>query len=702
MLAISTDMQTPKDIDVVSLYVTTDGAPKFDYLGRVRPDGTVSLPSTLAIVEPDDPNAQVRIRIIAFQAQGTGENARVLRDVLTTVPHGRTALLRIPLNFIDDGSGTGTIPAPLVPGKANGVLDGTSTFDPTTVQSKCDFAGDMQTVIDGACASAQIDSSTLPDYGEAAVYGDGGTPDAPSCFDVAACFANAVPVQPVPASGGACGFALPQGTDGSTLNVALATASTGTPVGGVDLVPLENDPDEGFVVNGTTVTLAPGVCAQLVAAGTSVVVSNACAPKVEAAPVCEPAARTEDAGGPPVDAATMPDATVSDAPATDSGGSDASTPDATTNDGAIATEASSSDGGAPVDAATPPMVLFAVGPASAYGAQYVGGAWTPVTPLGAAYSAAGGGVSYLADGRALGVARLGTTYQAQASLFAGAWSPLTNVGGATTGNSVAAPFATATSAFFAKLDTSGTVFLETFGLASSAWTEQNTGATMTDNNGETVAAATMAGDPVVIMPNSSAPYTFTTYDGTTWSAPAPVAGVAGPPACGIQCGPAAAAALRVGVDEIVAVFEVASDAGPYVALQPAVYSGSTWTAGSVLSTDVQGLSEGSSMSLTALADGRVALAYADNAAGIEVAFYDGTAWSALQTAPATVATSTGAGHPVSVTRGVGGDVLELAYVRQTDGYLGHIQLLDEASWKWSTPVIVDSTTTYGIVSIAAP
>jgi hypothetical protein len=64
ILAISTDMQAPKDIDVVSVYMTTNGAQKFDYLGRVRPDGTVAFPSTLAIVEPEQQSAEVRIRVL--------------------------------------------------------------------------------------------------------------------------------------------------------------------------------------------------------------------------------------------------------------------------------------------------------------------------------------------------------------------------------------------------------------------------------------------------------------------------------------------------------------------------------------------------------------------------------------------------------------------------------------------------------------
>src|ERR1700723_77533 len=59
MLSISTDMQTPKDISTVSIFVTEGSNVKFDYVGRVLPDGTVSLPSTLALVEPDSPDTQV-------------------------------------------------------------------------------------------------------------------------------------------------------------------------------------------------------------------------------------------------------------------------------------------------------------------------------------------------------------------------------------------------------------------------------------------------------------------------------------------------------------------------------------------------------------------------------------------------------------------------------------------------------------------
>lgn len=44
----------------------------------------------LAIVEPDDPSAQVRIRVVAFEAM----QPKVLRDVLTTVPQQPTSKKR--------------------------------------------------------------------------------------------------------------------------------------------------------------------------------------------------------------------------------------------------------------------------------------------------------------------------------------------------------------------------------------------------------------------------------------------------------------------------------------------------------------------------------------------------------------------------------------------------------------------------------
>jgi hypothetical protein len=332
ILSITTDMQTPKDVDILSVYVETDSKPKFDYLGRVRPDGSVSLPSTLAIIEPDSEGAQVRIRVVAFQ----GQKARVLRDVLTTIPHQRSALLRLPLNLIDDGSVTGTLPQQYVPvGRSNpgGPPEGDTQFepidpvptDPGYMTTKCDFT-QHQTMVAGVCQSAVLDSAKLPDYSHTQVFGDGGSELSPACFDVATCFAQSTVIAPssVQTNGdGSCSFPLGQGVGGALANVALATPSTGTPVNGIDLVPLESDPGEGFSVQGTTVTLVPGVCAQLQKPGTQLVVatSSACASKTESSPVCEPTMVALDGGAPEVGAPDVgaPDVGEPDVGATDVG-----------------------------------------------------------------------------------------------------------------------------------------------------------------------------------------------------------------------------------------------------------------------------------------------------------------------------------------------------------------------------------------------
>jgi len=398
MLSVSTDMQTPKDVDVVSLFVATDGVARFDYLGRVLPDGTLTLPSTLALVQPENPNTQVHIRVIAFQTQGQQENARVLRDVLTTVPTARTALLRLPLDFLDDGSGQGTLPAKYVPEGVDSAPDGLTQFDPTTmIASSCDPmklcetpGANCQTMINGVCGPATVNSSMLPAYSQSEVFGDGGliASGAPeSCFDVQTCFAGSTAVTNFDVA--TCSFSLPEtvggagatvdaaadvsvvdaggsgetststgaactsdadcsgglvccsllgGLDmeclssqecslggvlspdgglssgaagllsapvqlaGSALNLALVTPSTGACLASGCYVPLPNDPNEGFTVEGSTVTLALGVCNKLGNTVTLAFSSGACLTETLSQPVCEPTTPAEvaEAGPPPV------------------------------------------------------------------------------------------------------------------------------------------------------------------------------------------------------------------------------------------------------------------------------------------------------------------------------------------------------------------------------------------------------------------
>jgi hypothetical protein len=325
MLSISTDMQTPKDVDVVSLFIATDGVVKFDYLGRVLPDGSLSLPSTLALVQPDNPDAQVHVRVVGFQTQGQQENARVLRDVVTTVPSLVTSLLRLPLDFIDDGSGQGTLPAQYVPDGVDSAPEGVTQFLPSVIASSCDPmnlcntpGGSCKTMVNGVCGSATVDSSTLPTYAQSDVFGDGGfmPSGAPeTCFDVPTCFGNAVPVATVSGQGTpTCSFPLPSGMAPATLNVALVTPSTGACLATGCYVPLPNDADEGWTVQGGTVMLAPGICAKLGDTMTLAVSSVSCVSETLSEPVCEPTTPAEvaEAGTPPVRDAGPADVAIPD------------------------------------------------------------------------------------------------------------------------------------------------------------------------------------------------------------------------------------------------------------------------------------------------------------------------------------------------------------------------------------------------------
>jgi hypothetical protein len=285
VLAISTDMQAPKDIDVVSVFVSTGPNVDFDYLGRVPPQGTTTLPATLAVVQPDNPGDQVRIRVIGFKDQ----TARVLRDVLTTVPEQQTALLRVPLDFLDDGSAQGSIPAALVPLGPGGAPEGDSTFDATGIASSCDFDDLHQTSINGECATAVVDPSTLAPYDPTQVYGSGGqlASGLPAqCFDPGRCFAGAAPVTDVDMT--ACTFALPGGA-GANFNLALVTTDTGECNAlGQCFVPLENDAVQGWTLNGNTVQMVPGICKKAQGGAQLFMAVGACPPKQLSNPVCEP------------------------------------------------------------------------------------------------------------------------------------------------------------------------------------------------------------------------------------------------------------------------------------------------------------------------------------------------------------------------------------------------------------------------------
>jgi hypothetical protein len=306
MLVVTTDMKAPKDVNAVSVTVSANNAVKHNVIGRVTPQGDVLLPATLAIVEPDDPNTSIAIRVMAFQER----KARVLRDVRTSIPGGgRVALLRIPLNFVNDGSTQGELPEGVLPtpddgSSAGGSSGGSSTsggsgagalgtgdvFDPFTFVPNC--PNPEHTWIDGECRDAYVDPATLPDFDAAAV---GSSDPAAACFDVARCFGNASPVgRVVTFNRDACTMQL-NGADASRLNLALVTSDTGECVRPNECyVPLDRG-NGGWTVEGGEVKLPAFVCKLLASKNLRLDHSLDCTAKLESNAICIASSRAAGA-----------------------------------------------------------------------------------------------------------------------------------------------------------------------------------------------------------------------------------------------------------------------------------------------------------------------------------------------------------------------------------------------------------------------
>jgi len=275
MLAVTTDMRAPKDVNVVSVSIQVGPEVKYNFIGRVTPEGEVLLPATLAIAEPDDPAQPVRIRVIAFKDR----KPRVLRDAVTTIPRdGRLGLLRMPLSFVNDGSATGELPAANLPNRrvaTSGLKLLADGFNPYGVDVVPACADPDQTFVDGECASAKVDSSTLPEFDPKLVFGE--APGA--CYDPVDCAQGWREAIVDPAT-----CTAPK--DGDVTNVTLVTEDTGAcNANGRCFVPI--DRGDGWREENGRVVLPRGVCKKIrEGSKLGFIGGTRCGAKTSALPVC--------------------------------------------------------------------------------------------------------------------------------------------------------------------------------------------------------------------------------------------------------------------------------------------------------------------------------------------------------------------------------------------------------------------------------
>lgn len=271
VLVVQSDMELPKDIDSMLVEVTVAGTPRFKqtYANLGSTTG-LPLPATLGIVaseeNPDDP---VTIRVSA----GARDAWQVVREVITGIPRGRVSKLDVPVSFLCQGSGSGSV---------GNAVDAAKNTCP-----------DRTTCIAGTCRPSELDAADLPEYSEPEVFGGGTVAGDGVCFDVTGCFEDA---QTLELDADRCVIAAPPEGD---VNLALLTEGAGMCAGTRCFVALDADSPLGWRRVDGTIALPEAVCHPTLGGGGNVAVGVAasrvdeklCPRKTTAVPTCGPWSR---------------------------------------------------------------------------------------------------------------------------------------------------------------------------------------------------------------------------------------------------------------------------------------------------------------------------------------------------------------------------------------------------------------------------
>jgi hypothetical protein len=267
IVSLDTDMALPEEIDEVWMQVAVRGASVFNNVDnpyQVGPEKTQNqIPGTLTVVAGDDPSTPVSIRV-AGKKLGVW---RTYREIVTTIPVDRTALLRMPLQWLCDGSAK--------PGADSS--DGSPGMP--LPQSTCESGYACKA---GTCQRSEVEVASLGDYDPGLVFGGAAQPADGACFDTVPCMIGGTIVQPETD----CMIAKP---DVDQFNVALRVPGDGIcdESGTTCFVPLNAEHEEGWTTEDDRLTLPGAACERLIEGQASAVyVSDDCPTKTEAQPPC--------------------------------------------------------------------------------------------------------------------------------------------------------------------------------------------------------------------------------------------------------------------------------------------------------------------------------------------------------------------------------------------------------------------------------
>jgi hypothetical protein len=297
ILAVTTDMSVIQDLDEVGLFVGVNGEVKSSLRTFVSTEVAAKLPGTVSILEPEDANKPVHVRVAGYK----NGQLKVVRDAIVTVPPKELTVLRMPLGWLSAtqkrpaSSGTsGTARAGQVKPKALTEEEASfkefDAFFPGYV-SPCATG---ETSDDGACITvlAEPQRTTYGDLvrdvfgGSVSLNEETGVAEGGVCFDMEACFKNEqtlkVPDYPE------CKVTIPESI-GNTVNFALVRNLASGCDGYECFVPL--DADKRWDAQSRVYTLPKEACERVKSTDPAVkveriAVATACERKYEATPRC--------------------------------------------------------------------------------------------------------------------------------------------------------------------------------------------------------------------------------------------------------------------------------------------------------------------------------------------------------------------------------------------------------------------------------
>ena len=290
-------MSVIQDLDEVGLFVGVNGEVKSSLRTFVSTEVAAKLPGTVSILEPEDANKPVHVRVAGYK----NGQLKVVRDAIVTVPPKALTVLRMPLGWLSAtqkrpaaGGTSGTARAGQVKPKALTEEEASfkefDAFFPGYV-SPCATG---ETSNDGACISvlAEPQVTTYGDLvrdvfgGSVSLNEETGVAEGGVCFDMEACFKNeqTLKVADYPE----CKVTIPESI-GNTVNFALVRNLASGCDGYECFVPL--DADKRWDAQARVYTLPREACERVKSADPAVkveriAVATACERKYEATPRC--------------------------------------------------------------------------------------------------------------------------------------------------------------------------------------------------------------------------------------------------------------------------------------------------------------------------------------------------------------------------------------------------------------------------------